>query len=334
MDVRSAAACPLRKTPTTGDAPGPVDGPTLLPFRRPLCLLALVAVAAGCGGGDGGTGPAEQTLDPASLVASAAAGEPGQPTDVVVNARDTEGQPFLGPLPGLELEIRGTNPGTVTGGVDNGDGSHTLSYTPAKIGFDTLIAKLNGTTIAGTPFASRVRIVWVAASGTPTIDGVASPGEWDAAEEYAVFGGPTLTGSTVRFMADATNLYVLVTYPDSVDGVGVRFDNSLDLALDGDDLIAGGSFGFSDQVFDGGNYVHDNVANGNAAVTLTSSSGVHELSHPLNSGDPQDIAVGAGARLGVCLQAGIGGSVVDSSAPATCILIVTQQEVYAELQLP
>ncbi len=331
--TRTATARPPRGLQSTEPVPGRASTPAPRPFRRAGCLLALASFAAGCAG-DGGTGPAEQTLDPGSLTASAADGEPGQPTDLVVEARDTEGRPFMGPLPGLQLEVRGTNRGTVTDAVAGGDGSFTLSYTPAEIGFDTLVATLDGSTIAGTPVASRVRTVWVAASGTAGIDGVASPGEWDAAEEYTVFGGPTLTGTTVRFMADAANLYILVSYPDSVNSVGVRFDNTLDLVLDGDDLIGGGTSGLGDRVFEGGSYVRDDVEHGEAAGTVTSSSAIHELSHPLDSGDPQDIAVGAGARLGVCLGAGIGGTAGDISAPGACILIFTQQERYAELQLP
>ena len=331
--TRAAAALPYPNTAPIRNVTARGDLPTVRPFRRPLLLLALVGLAAGCGD-DGPTAPAEQTLDPATLVASATDGEPGQPTHVVVEARDTEGQPFPGPLPGLQLEIRGENPGTVTEASNNGDGTFTLSYTPTALGFDTLIATLDGSTISGTPVASRVRTVWVAASGTAGIDGMVSPGEWDAAEEYIVFGGPTLTGTTVQFMADATNLYILVSYPDSVGSASIRFDNTLDFVLAGDDLISGGTYGFSDRVHGESGYTRDEVSHGEAAGTFTSTSSVVEISHPLDSGDPQDIAVGGGARLGVCLSAGMNGTAGDISEPGGCTLLVTKQERYAELQLP
>jgi len=187
------------------------------PARGGCRLLALAALAAGCGDQGALGPPLEKTLDPTSLSASAADGEPGLATELVVGARDTEGRPFLGELPELELEIRGQNPGRVTAVANNGDGTHTLAYTPAEMGFDTLIVTLAGDTVSGTPLASRVRVVFVAATGTATVAGVAQASEWDATTEYDVFNGPTLTGSTARFMADATNLYVLVTYPDSIE---------------------------------------------------------------------------------------------------------------------
>lgn len=296
-------------------------------------LCAMTALAVACGDGTAGP-PTEQVLDPSSLSASADNGEPGEPTAVVVEARDMEGGPFLGPLPGLELEIRGENPGTVTDEVNNGDGSYTLSYTPATAGFDTLIATLDGDVIAGTPLASRVRIVWVAASGSATLDGAISPGEWDGAAEYAVFGGPTLSGSSARFMADATNLYVLVTYPDSISSAAIRFDNTLDLVMSGDDLIGGSLWGFADLVFSEGRYVRDSVAHGSVGAAVTSSSAVFEFSHPLDSGDPQDIDIDQASAVGVCLSAGIGGTAGDISEPGGCIVLIGAQRDYAELKLP
>jgi hypothetical protein len=300
---------------------------------RAFGMLALLAMAGGCGD-DGTAPPIDQTLDPASLTASGPDGEPGKVTELVVQARDTDGAPFLGPLPGLALEIRGDNPGTVSDAANNGDGSYTLAYTPAEAGFDTLVATLDGDTIDGTPLASRVRVLWVAADGTATIDGVLDAGEWDGATEYEVFGGPVLSGSTARFMADGTNLYILITYPDSIGNAGVRFDNTLDLVLAGDDVIGGGATWFSDRVYDGSSFAPDSVSHGAAAGVVTASSGVIELSHPLDSGDPQDFDIDQATGVGICLGAGIGGLAADITEPGGCNLIIGQQRHYAELRLP
>lgn len=300
------------------------------------CLLALGGFAAGCGDEEApGTGPEEEpTLDPTSLSASADDGQPGFPTEVVVEARDTERRPFLGALPGLQLEVRGANPASVTGAVNNDDGTYTLAYLPAEAGFDTLVVALDGAPVEGSPIASRVRVVWEAATGTATADGVVGSGEWDAAPEYPVFDGPELTGSTVRFMADETNLHILFTFPDSVPSAGVRFDNTLDFRLDGDDLIAAGTLGASDLVFDPPSYRLDFVAHVEGAANATSSATVIELSHPLKSGDAEDISLDPTFRVGVCLIAGTvsGGLVAHSTEPDLCSLVAYQQVRYAELR--
>ena len=89
--------------------------------------------------------------------------------------------------------------------------------------------------------------------GTPTIDGVLSPGEWDGAGQISVFTGAS-AGSTFFVMNDADNLYLALEVVDSTltsgDIMEVRFDNAHNgVATDGDDNILARQTGLVDVRF-------------------------------------------------------------------------------------
>lgn len=285
------------------------------------------------------TEPDIAVFDPSRLAVTAPSGEPGKATEVLVEARDTENRVFTGPVSGLVMEVRGPNADAATTVSDRGDGTHVLSYAPADLGVDTLDVTLDGEPVAGSPFVSWVRTVFQAAAGTPTLDGSMASGEWDGATAYPVFAGP-LSGSTVRFLADATNLYVAfrVADPDITSGgdVGVRFDNTLDHVTSGDDVIAASDgAGFYDAHF-AGNIAPDVTEDGAAAGAAVDGWSVVEIRHPLSSGDAQDIDVAEAESVGVCLVSGSTLSHVgrDTTTPLDCSLTVFGQVFYAELKLP
>lgn len=309
--------------------------PSIRSALPPSCaLLALLPLLATC---DSSTEPAVH--DPSRMLTTAPNGEPGVATEVTVEARDTEGRPFTGELPGLAMEVRGENAGASTQLSSVGDGAFELRYTPAAVGFDTLEVTLDGEPVPGSPFPSRVRLVFHAAVGAATLDGVMAAGEWDAATAYPVFAGP-LAGSTARFLVDADDLYVLfrVPHPDgtAAGAAGVRFDNTLDLVRSGDDVIGlMAPSTFVDLHFEE-NIQSDANSHGAGAAASSGEWAFFELQHPLSSGDPEDIDIGRGDGVGVCLVYSSELTFVGSetSFPASCLNAVFEQRLYAELQLP
>ncbi|MGD2071778.1 MAG: hypothetical protein PVI57_24140 [Gemmatimonadota bacterium] len=306
-----------------------------MPRLRPSVpvVFALLLPFAGCGDS---TGPAVH--DPSRLTTTVPSGTPGVATEVVVEARDTEGRPFTGELPGLAMAVRGANAGAATSASEAGEGAHVLTYTPTELGMDSLDVTLDGEPVPASPFVSRVRIVFEAAVGSPTVDGTLAPGEWDAATAYPIFAGAH-AGSTARFLVDGTDLYVLLRVPVPAGtelGTGsVRFDNTLDLELSGDDVIGAPPSGFFDGHFEE-SLRPDLEDDGSSGRGIQGTEGIVELRHPLSSGDPEDIDVARGGSVGVCLRynSELTSTSNETSHPAGCILTSSAQRTYAELLLP
>jgi len=275
-------------------------------------------------------------LDPSRTMVTVPNGQPDVPTEIQVELRDTKDHVFTGPAPGLSMEVRGANAGAATQGTDQGDGTHILSYVPTELGEDTLDVALDGEAFPDSPFESRVRIAYQAASGAATVDGTLAPGEWDAATAYPVFAGP-LEGSTVAFMADATNLYVAVRVPDpALSGFAeIRFDDTVDLVLDGDDVLVYSSDGFQDGHF-GPNISLDTEANGAGAAAVAGNWLTVEIAHPLDSGDQQDFDLADATGVGVCVRylSSLTTLGRETTTPEECELTAYQQTRYAELLLP
>lgn len=170
--------------------------------------------------------------------------------------------------------------------------------------------------------------------GTPSIDGTANAVEWANAQSFAVFGGdPNLDGSTLLVMNDDNNLYFAVRTPDPSldpnDSFEVRFDNSGDeLYTEGDDIVAiTGASGFRDGHLAGQNYTEDAQQHGAGAIGAAGGAVHAELSHPLSSGDPDDISVSPGQEVAFCvryLEKGGGGD--NSAFPVACVLVVFGQK--------
>ncbi len=325
--------------------PRPLSGISPMQVRIPLHrsiaalgLLTLSSFALACSGDDSPTEPTpDPVLDETSLTITPADGEVGVATEFVVSAEDSDGQPWTGGL-ALAGEVTGTNVGSAVTTATLGGGDYAIRYTPGALGFDTVTVFNDGVPLAGSPVASRVRIVFEAGTGSPSIDGTLSTGEWDTADAYDVFAGP-LEGSTVRFIVDATNLYVAFRYPEPDPGslgASVRFDNLVDLTINGDDYIRGSRAAFFDGFFGTPSIEMDAVVHGAASTTNEGGFMVVEMRHPLNSGDSEDISLAAGGRVGVCVRAfsSLTAAAAQTSFPAGCITVSQAQQSYAELILP
>jgi len=137
----------------------------------------------------------------------------------------------------------------------------------------------------------------------PVIDGIKSPGEWDAATSVAVF-----TGGTFYYLNDDTHLYLALEMADAVpqpaDGFRIRFDDTLDgLTTVGDHelrLRMDSYFDLHRSMFGWG--VVDTEQNGTGATGSSAGLNFFEVAFPLDSGDPNDFALSPGAAVGYCVQ--------------------------------
>jgi len=164
------------------------------------------------------------------------------------------------------------------------------------------IATLVVTTV---PVTAHFPGVSLTGSGTATIDGVLSPGEWDGAGQISVFTG-AFAGSTFFVMNDANNLYLALEVVDSTlnpgDTMIVRFDNTHDgVATFGDDEIFARQTGLVDTRFTNSWGNVDPVQHGTGAAGSTGSKNFIEASKPLNSGDSNDFNLSLGDTVGFCL---------------------------------
>ncbi len=164
--------------------------------------------------------------------------------------------------------------------------------------------------------------------GTPTIDGVFAPDEWNSAGrvEFAVDvpstdGGGT-TPATLYVMNDAVNLYLAVKVARRTLGtssVAFEFDNDHSGVAfrEGNDAVVftPGAGLFDDfrtrsapctpsgEVCAPGDTTDGGRTDGQGAATNNGAFSFYEISHPLNSGDTQhDFSLRAGATVGFSLS--------------------------------
>jgi len=179
-----------------------------------------------------------------------------------------------------------------------------------------------GALLAVTPCWLQADIVVSSGFGTPTINGVFSPGEWAKAGQ-TTFSVNTIDGpasATMYVMNDAANLYVgfTITYP-TWSSVEIDFSNDNSGAFqNGDDAIgfnsslnrfydmfrtnldpcsssAPGACGFNDADYGG-------TVDGSGASSSAGGVTYYELSHPLNSGDTgHDFSLVPGDSVGFTL---------------------------------
>jgi hypothetical protein len=162
---------------------------------------------------------------------------------------------------------------------------------------------------------------YLSAEGTATIDGVKSPGEWDAAAkiDFAVNQSPGSPGppmpASLLVMNDGNDIYIAYLISRSTLGsssVSVDFDNDDDgMRANGDDvLLVNPAIGFFDEYYtnqppcqgiclgiedfrDGG------TTDGRGATTNNGSFSFYEMAHPLNSNDDKhDFSLGSGDVVG------------------------------------
>jgi len=175
------------------------------------------------------------------------------------------------------------------------------------------------------------------AYGTATVDGVKSPGEWSAATARAVFQTGTLSGSQLYVMDDDVNIYLGLFVPDSVlvssDFLWTRFDSKHDgITMVGDDEVNGSSSSFFDSHFDGISWaIQDLRYQGSAAAAPTAGGSFFEISHPINTGDPDDMFVGPGQTIGLCVFYANHGTVFGTDVyPEPCLGGGTSQTDYVD----
>jgi hypothetical protein len=174
----------------------------------------------------------------------------------------------------------------------------------------------------------------------PTIDGIRSPGEWDGATEFQPTTeiAPGIGPSTILITTDGTNLYVALEVTDQAaptDQFEVRFDNDNDNLLTvGDDAFGlSGSGAITDGQYSGGSYTLDDVSqDGEGAVGQDGATAFYEFSHPLNTGDPDDLAAEVGDIVGMCFRYFNDGA-GSSGVPGSCALTVTQQGTYLDVTI-
>jgi hypothetical protein len=164
------------------------------------------------------------------------------------------------------------------------------------------------------------------AYGTATIDGVKSPGEWDTATPRAVFATGSLSGSSLYVMDDDVNIYLGLFVPDSLlvssDIFWTRFDSKHDgITMAGDDEINGSSGSFFDSHFNGSSWaIQDLRYQGSAAAVPTTGGSFFEMSHAINTGDPDDMFVGPGQTVGLCVFYANHGTVFGTDVyPEPCL---------------
>lgn len=93
--------------------------------------------------------------DPATTTATVPHGVAGQPTNLLVQARDQFGNPRGGGGDVVTVVVTGANAASPTA-VDAGDGTYRASYTPQAAGTDRIAITINGSPIQGSPYPSAV----------------------------------------------------------------------------------------------------------------------------------------------------------------------------------
>jgi hypothetical protein len=190
-------------------------------------------------------------------------------------------------------------------------------------GFLSVLALVLAGTVVAIPAEAHSGDVLNCGLGTPQINGVMSPGEWDTAGyidfQVKIPGGGTTDG-TVFAMNDGDNLYLAVRY----DYVTVW--NCVTFEFDNDN--SGGAVAVGDDIILFNNIFYDNyrattggpldtagggTTDGAGALSNNKNYTVCELSHPLDSADDShDFSLQPGDTVGfnLFIRLGAGGGVV------------------------
>ncbi len=137
-----------------------------------------------------------------------------------------------------------------------------------------------------------------AGSGSATIDGEISPGEWDGAAtfEMLVTNGPGNGVGSAYLMNDGTNLYMGFVVEDMISAgawLEVWFDDP------SSDAVRIDFSGYRDGTAPNGGFLDDATSHGSGARVIAGDGTItYEFVHPLNSGDPQDISTAIGQTVG------------------------------------
>ncbi len=101
-------------------------------------------------------------VSPAHATATLPDGRAGNPTHIVVQARDARGYALSSGGATVTVTVSGANAAGPVTATDAGNGTYTASYLPIAAGTDRIAITMNGTPISGSPFTSTV------AAGSPS----------------------------------------------------------------------------------------------------------------------------------------------------------------------
>jgi endo-1,4-beta-xylanase len=148
------------------------------------------------------------------------------------------------------------------------------------------------------------------ALGTAQIDGTFSPGEWDSAAKFdfaANLLDGTTTPATLFVMNDSQNLYLAVRVRQSAlpySSFSCELDPNHDFVSfspGNDGFVLNSFWGFFDDVRTELFFPEDTTVggtnDGQGAVTNDGTFSYYEMSHPLRSGDVNDVALSPGASI-------------------------------------
>ncbi len=145
---------------------------------------------------------------PASSTATVPDGTAGEPTDIVVQARDANGNPLTTGGEAVRITVAGANTAGPIVAADQNNGTYRASYTPTAAGNDEVTITMNGTQISGSPFTSTVGPAALdAANSTATVPaGTAGSATTIVVQARDAYGNPLTTGgATVRVTVSGAN---------------------------------------------------------------------------------------------------------------------------------
>lgn len=119
--------------------------------------VTIAVAAVGCGDDDdNGTGPAGPASPPDSTATVPTTAAVGTGVTITVQAKDADGGNLTTGGATVTASVTGANPSGPIAATDNGDGTYTITYTPANAGTDSVAITLNGAAISGSPFSITI----------------------------------------------------------------------------------------------------------------------------------------------------------------------------------
>jgi len=118
--------------------------------------VTIAVATVGCGDDDDGTGPSGTVSAADSTATVPAMVSAGSAATITVQAKNSAGSNITTGGATVSATVMGDNAAGPIAATDNGNGTYTITYTPANAGTDTVAITLNGTAISGSPFTVTV----------------------------------------------------------------------------------------------------------------------------------------------------------------------------------